>query len=88
MIECFDELSLFHARYYRIEGQQQEKPAASPGEGGLDAQGFDAKRYFDGMVSTGKLPDMVKKSQELDVEIKDWSCAASAFSCLRCMHLL
>jgi hypothetical protein len=59
--------------YYRIEGSQPKEPAtsSSTGDGGLDAQGFDAKRYFDSMVSAGRLPDLVKKNNELDVEIKD-----------------
>jgi len=56
--------------YYRIEGSQPAAPAASVGEGGLDHQGFDAKRYFDSMVNSGKLPDLVKRSNELDTEIK------------------
>jgi len=57
--------------YYRIEGSQPKEPATSVGEGGLDHQGFDAKRFFDNMVSEGRLPDLVKRSNELDIEIKD-----------------
>ncbi|CAJ1429526.1 unnamed protein product [Effrenium voratum] len=56
--------------YYHIEG---EKEPVAPATGGsdLDRQHFDAKRYFDSMVSSGQLPELVKRANELDAEIKD-----------------
>lgn len=37
----------------------------------LDRQGFDAKRYFDGVVSSRQLSDIVQRKNELDSEVKD-----------------
>ncbi|CAE7248166.1 vps51 [Symbiodinium sp. CCMP2592] len=58
--------------YYHIEGTEKKDPAvAAPGGSDLDKVGFDAKRYFDGLVSSGQLPELVKRANELDAEIKD-----------------
>ncbi|CAK9100016.1 unnamed protein product [Durusdinium trenchii] len=56
--------------YYHIEGTEKKDAPGSTGSD-LDRQGFDAKRYFDGMVSSGQLPELVKRANELDAEIKD-----------------
>eukprot|EP00928_Gymnodinium_smaydae_P073276 TRINITY_DN56512_c0_g1_i1.p1 TRINITY_DN56512_c0_g1~~TRINITY_DN56512_c0_g1_i1.p1 ORF type:complete len:832 (-),score=218.84 TRINITY_DN56512_c0_g1_i1:147-2642(-) len=73
--------------YYHIEGgKQEEAPTANAGEGGwgaasargqrgsdddLDRQGFDAKRYFDGMTASGQLPELVQRANTLDAEVKE-----------------
>jgi len=58
--------------YYHIEGTEKKDGTAAPlGGSDLDRQGFDAKRYFDGMVSSGQLPELVKRANDLDAEIKD-----------------
>eukprot|EP00439_Symbiodinium_sp_Y106_P022120 s5729_g2.t1 len=58
--------------YYHIEGTEKKDPAvAAPGGSDLDKVGFDAKRFFDGLVSSGQLPELVKRANELDAEIKD-----------------
>lgn len=60
--------------YYSIEGSaQKEEQAISKGKvcADLDRQGFDAKRYFDGIVVSGRLPDLVKRSSDLDAEVKE-----------------
>lgn len=58
--------------YYHIEGTEKKDAAVTaPGGSDLDKVGFDAKRYFDGLVSSGQLPELVKRANELDAEIKD-----------------
>lgn len=59
--------------YYRIAGDERgrEVAAATAADTDLDRQGFDAKRYFDGMVSSGQLDDLVHRSHSLDHEVKD-----------------
>lgn len=60
--------------YYSIEGSAQnaQKEAAKTRVcADLDRQGFDAKRYFDGIVVSGQLPDLVKRSSDLDAEVKE-----------------
>lgn len=61
--------------YYHIEGSPQSnepaKPIGSVGQSDLDRQGFDAKRYFDATVGSGQLPELIKRANELDAEIKD-----------------
>lgn len=57
--------------YYRIEGAEKKEAAPSGGDTNLDYQGFDAKRFFDSMVASGQLTDLVKRSSDLDTEIKD-----------------
>ncbi|CAK0863829.1 unnamed protein product [Prorocentrum cordatum] len=57
--------------YYRIEGaEKQDQPEATQ-TSDLDRQGFDAKRYFDGMVASGQLGDLVKHARSLDDEVQD-----------------
>lgn len=56
--------------YYHIEGADKREPSGST-ENDLDRQGFDAKRYFDGMISSGQLPELVKRANDLDAEVKD-----------------
>mmetsp|Transcript_148711 Transcript_148711/g.262599 ORF Transcript_148711/g.262599 Transcript_148711/m.262599 type:complete len:829 (+) Transcript_148711:115-2601(+) len=57
--------------YYRIEGAEKKEPVPNGGDANLDYQGFDAKRFFDNMVASGQLTDLVKRSSDLDSEIKD-----------------
>jgi len=58
--------------YYSIEGSAQKEASTKERVcADLDRQGFDAKRYFDGIVTSGRLPDLVKRSSDLDAEVKD-----------------
>eukprot|EP00931_Biecheleriopsis_adriatica_P049765 TRINITY_DN28796_c0_g1_i1.p1 TRINITY_DN28796_c0_g1~~TRINITY_DN28796_c0_g1_i1.p1 ORF type:complete len:823 (-),score=232.89 TRINITY_DN28796_c0_g1_i1:90-2513(-) len=59
--------------YYHIEKKDDTAAVVAPKSSGsdLDQQGFDAKRYFDNMVGSGQLPDLVKRANELDAEVKD-----------------
>lgn len=54
--------------YYSIEGNVQRSASAPAVD--LDQHGFDAKRYFDGVVSAGHLPDLVQRSTALDDEVR------------------
>jgi len=60
--------------YYSIEDITQNETPQEHVSSDLDRQGFDAKRYFDTMVFAGKLPDLVKRSRDLDVEVKQLDC--------------
>eukprot|EP00930_Biecheleria_cincta_P047222 TRINITY_DN32685_c0_g1_i1.p1 TRINITY_DN32685_c0_g1~~TRINITY_DN32685_c0_g1_i1.p1 ORF type:complete len:806 (+),score=182.86 TRINITY_DN32685_c0_g1_i1:36-2420(+) len=56
--------------YYHIEGTEK-KDSGPAAVSDLDRQGFDAKQYFDGMVGSGQLPELVRRANELDAEVKD-----------------
>lgn len=56
--------------YYRIEGAEKKEPQTTGRDDDLDQQGFDAKRYFDAMVASGQLPDLVKRHSELETAVK------------------
>jgi len=63
--------------YYAIESSS-DGGAARPGASArrplageeLDHQGFDARRYFDGVVGSGQLPDLVKRTEHLNNEVQ------------------
>lgn len=63
-------LNTLLSAYYRIEGAEKEDTVTACVDN-LDRQGFDAKRYFDNMIASGQLPDLVRRSNDLDTEIKD-----------------
>eukprot|EP00929_Paragymnodinium_shiwhaense_P054009 TRINITY_DN27078_c0_g1_i1.p1 TRINITY_DN27078_c0_g1~~TRINITY_DN27078_c0_g1_i1.p1 ORF type:complete len:849 (+),score=238.17 TRINITY_DN27078_c0_g1_i1:224-2770(+) len=61
---------------FQEDEKKEDSPAAeqqsgSSREDGLDKQGFDAKRYFDSMLGSGQLPDLMQHKQRLDQEVKD-----------------
>lgn len=63
--------------YYAIEsssdggGAHAGASASRPLAGeDLDHQGFDARRYFDGVVGSGQLPDLVKRTEHLNTEVQ------------------
>eukprot|EP00419_Tripos_fusus_P047127 CAMPEP_0172823776 /NCGR_PEP_ID=MMETSP1075-20121228/17557_1 /TAXON_ID=2916 /ORGANISM="Ceratium fusus, Strain PA161109" /LENGTH=813 /DNA_ID=CAMNT_0013664951 /DNA_START=84 /DNA_END=2522 /DNA_ORIENTATION=- len=63
--------------YYAIEsssdggGDRAGASASRPITGeDLDRQGFDARRYFDGVVGSGQLPDLVKRTEHLNAEVQ------------------
>jgi len=63
--------------YYAIEsssdggGVRAGTSASRPLAGeDLDHQGFDARRYFDRVVGSGQLPDLVKRTEHLNTEVQ------------------
>jgi len=62
-------------QYYAIEGAEgagrNGAPAAAALESELDRQGFDAKRYFDGVVASGHLPELVQRTEDLEREVRE-----------------
>jgi len=55
--------------YYQLE-EKKEPVAPVNSTEDPDRSGFDVKRYFDSMVTSGQLPDLVKRSANLDSEIR------------------
>jgi len=58
--------------YYRIEGIEGNESEVPGGrEDDLDRQGFDAKQYFDNVVASGQLPELVRRKESIDSEVKE-----------------
>jgi len=55
--------------YYQLEEKKEPVIPVNSSED-PDKNGFDVKRYFDSMVTSGQLPDLVKRSESLDGEIR------------------
>eukprot|EP00929_Paragymnodinium_shiwhaense_P069340 TRINITY_DN34984_c0_g1_i1.p1 TRINITY_DN34984_c0_g1~~TRINITY_DN34984_c0_g1_i1.p1 ORF type:complete len:794 (-),score=181.58 TRINITY_DN34984_c0_g1_i1:347-2728(-) len=59
------------SQYYHFDGTDKADAAVVDAWSNLDAQGFDAQKYFDDVTASGQLKELVQQRNSLDVQVKD-----------------